>query len=49
VLYEERSLDDVNHAVEQVLDGTATTPRLVFRLAGTRAGEDGRIPASAAV
>jgi alcohol dehydrogenase, propanol-preferring len=49
VLYEERSLDDVNEAVEQVLDGSATTPRLVFRIAELREGSDARIsPAAAA-
>ena len=32
VLYAERELDDVNTAIEQVLDGTAEQPRLVFRL-----------------
>jgi hypothetical protein len=26
----ERALDDVNEAIEQVLDGTAPQPRLVF-------------------
>ena len=30
--YAERELDDVNTAIEQVLDGTAEQPRLVFRL-----------------
>jgi propanol-preferring alcohol dehydrogenase len=30
--YEERPLDDVNHAIEQVLDGSAPAPRLVFRI-----------------
>jgi propanol-preferring alcohol dehydrogenase len=33
----ERELDDVNAAIEQVLDGTARTPRLVLRPAGVRA------------
>ena len=31
--YAERSLDDVNTAIEQVLDGSAPAPRLVFRMA----------------
>jgi alcohol dehydrogenase, propanol-preferring len=35
VLSVERSLDDINEAVEQVLDGSAPAPRLVFRMAGT--------------
>jgi propanol-preferring alcohol dehydrogenase len=33
VEYEERHLDEVNDAIEQVLDGSARTPRLVFRMA----------------
>jgi propanol-preferring alcohol dehydrogenase len=32
VEYAERPLDDVNHAIDQVLDGTAPAPRLVFRM-----------------
>ncbi|HWK26255.1 MAG TPA: zinc-dependent alcohol dehydrogenase [Solirubrobacter sp.] len=32
VEYAERSLDDVNAAIEQVLDGSAPAPRLVFRM-----------------
>jgi len=32
--YAERPLDDVNGAIEQVLDGSAPAPRLVFRLSG---------------
>ena len=32
VEYEERRLDEVNEAIEQVLDGSAPTPRLVFRI-----------------
>jgi propanol-preferring alcohol dehydrogenase len=31
--YAERPLEDVNAAIEQVLDGSAETPRLVFRMA----------------
>jgi propanol-preferring alcohol dehydrogenase len=31
--YAERSLDDVNTSIEQVLDGSAPAPRLVFRMA----------------
>lgn len=31
--YAERPLDDVNTAIEQVLDGSAPAPRLVFRMA----------------
>jgi propanol-preferring alcohol dehydrogenase len=40
--YEERPLEDVNHAIEQVLDGSAPAPRLVFRMgtALTPAGGD---------
>ena len=33
VEYEERHLHEVNEAIEQVLDGSARTPRLVFRMA----------------
>jgi propanol-preferring alcohol dehydrogenase len=33
VEYEERQLHEVNEAIEQVLDGSARTPRLVFRMA----------------
>ena len=36
--YAERSLDDVNTAIEQVLDGSAPAPRLVFRM-GDGSGE----------
>ncbi len=32
VEYAERSLEDVNSAIEEVLDGTAPAPRLVFRM-----------------
>ena len=47
VLSAERSLEDVNEAVEQVLDGSAAAPRLVFRLAdGT--GETGAATRAAA-
>jgi propanol-preferring alcohol dehydrogenase len=34
VLSAARSLEDVNEAVEQVLDGSAPAPRLVFRVSG---------------
>jgi propanol-preferring alcohol dehydrogenase len=34
VEYAERSLDDVNTAIGEVLDGTAPAPRLVFRMHG---------------
>jgi propanol-preferring alcohol dehydrogenase len=33
VEYEERHLHEVNEAIEQVLEGSARTPRLVFRMA----------------
>jgi hypothetical protein len=33
VFRSEASLDDVNEAIEQVLDGSAPAPRMVFRLA----------------
>jgi propanol-preferring alcohol dehydrogenase len=49
VLYEERPLEDVNEAVEQVLDGSAASPRLVFRLQDPVAPADGRIPAAASI
>jgi propanol-preferring alcohol dehydrogenase len=32
VEYAERSLEDVNRAIDEVLDGTAPAPRLVFRM-----------------
>ena len=32
VEYEERHLHEVNEAIESVLDGSARTPRLVFRM-----------------
>ncbi len=35
VLRSECSLDDANHAIEQVLDGSAPAPRLVFDMART--------------
>jgi len=40
VEYAERSLDEVNHAIDEVLDGTAPAPRLVFRMAP----QDGATP-----
>jgi propanol-preferring alcohol dehydrogenase len=41
VLYAERPLEDINDAVEQVLDGSVSTPRLVFRVGATApAGAD---------
>ena len=49
VLRTECALDDVNEAVEQVLDGTAPEPRMVFQMDGVEAaGEtDARVPAHA--
>jgi propanol-preferring alcohol dehydrogenase len=41
VISEERALEDVNDAVESVLDGSAHTPRLVFRLASTTGNSTG--------
>ena len=32
VEYAERELDDVNVSIDQVLDGSAPAPRLVFRM-----------------
>ncbi len=43
--YAERSLDEVNEAIEQVLDGSAPAPRLVFRMT---ASETSGVPALAA-
>jgi propanol-preferring alcohol dehydrogenase len=43
VLRTERALDDVNEAIEQVLDGSAPAPRMVFDLQGA-----GTVRASAA-
>lgn len=50
VLSARRSLEDVNEAVEQVLDGSAAAPRLVFDLAGTaeERGAAARVAAPAA-
>jgi propanol-preferring alcohol dehydrogenase len=45
--YAERPLDDVNDAIEQVLDGSAPAPRLVFRMASADAPTDGRVTAAA--
>jgi propanol-preferring alcohol dehydrogenase len=46
--YEERPLAAVNEAIEQVLDGSAPAPRLVFRMAPVSApGTDGRVVATA--
>jgi propanol-preferring alcohol dehydrogenase len=47
VMYEERSLEDVNTAIEQVLDGSAASPRLVFRVGGESPSGDGRLAAAA--
>ena len=47
VLYDERLLDDINEAVEQVLDGSSTTPRLVFSIGIGAEDGDGRVPATA--
>jgi propanol-preferring alcohol dehydrogenase len=49
VLYDERSLDDVNEAIEQVLDGSSMTPRLVFRVADAARTPDRDMPAATAV
>ena len=38
VEYAERDLDDVNRAIEEVLDGSAPAPRLVFRMQPTDRG-----------
>jgi propanol-preferring alcohol dehydrogenase len=43
----ERDLDDVNEAIEQVLDGSAPAPRMVFRMAAVPLGAGNH--ASAAV
>ena len=40
VLRAERALDDVNEAIEQVLDGSAPQPRTVFDLQGVRTGAE---------
>jgi propanol-preferring alcohol dehydrogenase len=48
--YAERSLEDVNTSIEQVLDGSAPAPRLVLRMSGAGAAADnGRALASAGV
>jgi propanol-preferring alcohol dehydrogenase len=39
----ERALDDVNESIEQVLDGSAPAPRLVFDMTGTNGGSAGRV------
>jgi propanol-preferring alcohol dehydrogenase len=47
VLRVERALDDVNEAIEQVLDGSAPAPRMVFDMqaARTDGARDGRATA----
>jgi alcohol dehydrogenase, propanol-preferring len=43
VMRAECELDDVNEAIEQVLDGSAPSPLMVFRMPGVRAATlDGR-------
>ena len=49
VISEERSLDDVNEASEDVLDGSAHTPRLVFRMTGDAGDTTGATHAAATV
>jgi propanol-preferring alcohol dehydrogenase len=45
--YVERPLDDVNAAIEQVLDGSAPAPRLVFRMSPkTDVTTNGRVATS---
>lgn len=45
--YAERPLEDVNTAIEQVLDGSAPAPRLVFRMgAGSSAATAGEVGAT---
>jgi propanol-preferring alcohol dehydrogenase len=49
VEYAERSLDDVNDAIDQVLDGSAPAPRLVFRMdTAASAATNGRAVATTA-
>jgi propanol-preferring alcohol dehydrogenase len=48
VLSAERALEDVNEAVEQVLDGSAPAPRLVFRISGDSSRDEGAARATAA-
>ena len=43
--YAERSLDDVNDAIEQVLDGSSPAPRLVFRMTSNAGAANGRMAA----
>ena len=47
VLRSECALDDVNEAVEQVLDGSAPEPRMVFQMDAAEAGHDGHAHAVA--
>jgi propanol-preferring alcohol dehydrogenase len=49
VISEERALEDINEAVESVLDGSAHTPRLVFRMAGDAGDTTGAARAAATV
>lgn len=49
VISEERALDDVNEAIDEVLDGSAHTPRLVFRMAGVAGATTGAAHAAATV
>ena len=44
--YAERSLDDVNDAIEQVLDGSSPAPRLVFRMTSNADAISGRAAAA---
>ena len=46
VLRAERSLDDVNEAIEEVLDGSAPEPRLVFDMQRTARSEPSERTAS---
>jgi propanol-preferring alcohol dehydrogenase len=49
VISEERTLEDVNDAIEQVLDGSSHTPRLVFRMSGDTGAPTGAAHAAVTV
>jgi propanol-preferring alcohol dehydrogenase len=49
VMRAECALDDVNEAIEQVLDGSAPSPRMVFRMQDVRTDETREARATAGV
>jgi propanol-preferring alcohol dehydrogenase len=49
VMLAECALDDVNEAIEQVLDGSAPSPRMAFRMQDVRTDETREARATAGV